>query len=382
MPLPSVTYPAFISYAGLDDEGNNYWIESFIGELRRVLNCSPELRRKLKKRQIDMPVQLYDYKSEMKSKVAGRFTPDLEKAIASSAVMIVVVGGNYLESAICMRELEFFKQIFGDEGYDSRLVIVAMSETYLEELKELGQHTGLLPYDDQRYIQCWRDDNPNKPIPIYAGSGFRPGIKSEVFDEKITSIANSVIFRFLECLESPQNGIVSQSRHDIHIYIEESPDGERANASDKRTNSIWHPIASKIKSNWDAVISNKPNAQHFNLNCKPLRMEELPCKGDKFLPDADGVILIWDSKDEPALTAQIDTVEAGLPQNRLPPAMVAYLTPPRPALAPCMPYKRWNVLRFENQLEKKVIDVAQEDSPYLVGFLQEILIQKLQAPSQ
>ena len=365
----SIKYAAFISYAENDDEYSNFWITHFIKELKRILNSSPELRRTRTKYGHTTPLEVYDYKSDSAAP-SGKYKNVLSTAIASSSSMILVVHGNYSQSKDCLWELEKFKEIFGDQGYEGRLYIVALSESWLNELKKIGCERGILSNEDQIYIECYQEQNTDQPIPVYTDS--RHCIRDDSFDRTIKRIGKSLEPYILQSVLPSQDGGSTSSPQEIRIYIEGS-------LNDESPTSGWQPLANKIKHIWDDILTTSQNNQRFNLTCRSFFLNTLPPKGTPSLTDADGVILFWNT-DEAALYSQIDTLEAGLPRRHLTPAIVAYITPPKPPQTQRVLSPRWNVLRFENHLAHNELDVAKDDSPYLENFLKDILIKKMNPP--
>ena len=115
--FPECEFSAFISYAHADDEAWFSWVTQFHEEL------SISLRAFLRGVRVP-PLHL----SGENGPVSGALSTELQKRIAASFAMIIVVHDNYAQSEWCLKELEYFRSLFGDDGFRQRLYIVALSQ--------------------------------------------------------------------------------------------------------------------------------------------------------------------------------------------------------------------------------------------------------------
>ncbi|HZF78472.1 MAG TPA: toll/interleukin-1 receptor domain-containing protein, partial [Rubrivivax sp.] len=107
--LKDCEFTAFISYAHADDAAWFDWVTHFRNELERSLGA---LLRGVRLPRFHL--------SGENGPVAGRLTDELKKRIDSSFAMIIVVHENYAQSDWCLKELEYFHSLFGDDGFRQR----------------------------------------------------------------------------------------------------------------------------------------------------------------------------------------------------------------------------------------------------------------------
>jgi hypothetical protein len=160
-PLKDCEFTAFISYAHADDEAWFDWVTQFRNELERGLRA---LLRGVKLPRMHL--------SEQNGPVAGTLSDELQARVAASFAMIIVVHDNYAQSEWCLRELEYFKTLFGDEGFRQRLYIVAMSESAMLSVSGGSAWKRIVPGQDQLWIPFFDPADHNRPLDIYKGPGF------------------------------------------------------------------------------------------------------------------------------------------------------------------------------------------------------------------
>ena len=160
-PLKDCEFTAFISYAHADDAAWFDWVTQFRNELERGLGA---LLRGVKLPRMHL--------SGENGPVAGVLSDQLKQRVESSFAMIIVVHDNYAQSDWCLRELEYFKSLFGDEGFRDRLYIVAMSESAMLSVSGGSAWKQLLPTADQVWLSFFEATDPNRPLDIYLSPGF------------------------------------------------------------------------------------------------------------------------------------------------------------------------------------------------------------------
>jgi TIR domain len=169
VPVPALKdceFSAFISYAHADDEAWFDWVTQFRNELERGLAA---LLRGVK-----VP---RSHLSGENGPVAGTLSDELKQRIAASFAMIIVVHDNYAQSDWCLRELEYFHALFGDEGLKERLYIVAMGESAMFAVSGGSTWQRLLPGGEQLWIPFFEEQDHNRPRDVYLA----PGLVSPAF---------------------------------------------------------------------------------------------------------------------------------------------------------------------------------------------------------
>jgi len=159
-PLKDCEYTAFISYAHADDEAWYGWVTCFRTELERGLQA---LLRGVRLPRLHLSAE--------NGPVAGVLSEELQKRVAASYAMIIVVHENYAQSSWCLKELEYFKTLFGDDGFRERLYIVALSEAAMLQLSQSTAWKRLLPHDDQLWIPFYDPADKSRPLDIYMAPG-------------------------------------------------------------------------------------------------------------------------------------------------------------------------------------------------------------------
>ncbi len=397
--LRDCEYTAFISYAHADDVAWYNWVTQFRNELERSLGA---LLRGVRLPRMHL--------SGENGPVSGALSDELKARIAQSFAMVIVVHDNYAQSDWCLKELEYFSSLFGDEGMRQRLYIVAMSEPAMQAVAASPAWQQLLPGADQLWTPFFDPAERGKPLDIYLAPGLvspefrRPfeRLRSD-FAAKLRAVAGAgghtarvvlpadadapaapvtpaaipdIVLPPLPMLPAavaagprpllqpaaPQAGLISPApRRGVRLYIE----------SNRHERTLWEPLGEQIRIRWDHICQQlaPDEVPPLSLRTRGLPVEEI----DRYpnLDDADGVVLLWGRKTSEALVAQINKVENKLAPGRdCPPGIVAYLMPPQLATEP-IPAWGWQVLRF-NALDEGQIDVVAEEDDDLDRFLRKV----------
>ncbi len=151
-------FSAFISFAHADDEAWGDWVRHFKNELYKALAA--------RLRGIRIPPMHF---SPLNGPARGILSEELLRRIDSSFCMIIVVHDGYITSDWCLKELEYFKTLFGDEGFRKRLYIVAMSETAIATLELKPEWKKLFPDPNQIWRKFYRRtaEAKDEPLRIY-----------------------------------------------------------------------------------------------------------------------------------------------------------------------------------------------------------------------
>jgi hypothetical protein len=160
--LQDCRYSAFVSYAHADDHYWGGWISQFCDQLLLSLNNSPKLRGKR-----PPPLHL----SGDNGPVSGRLSDELRERVAASFAMVIVVHENYAQSEWCLRELEYFREVCGDDSYRDRLYVVAMSVDAIERVTASPGWQGLLPGADQLWMPFYETGRPQRPLDVFMSEG-------------------------------------------------------------------------------------------------------------------------------------------------------------------------------------------------------------------
>jgi len=148
-------YSIFVSYTDDDDRCHSRWITNFCRELRDVLQA--RLRKTFR------PFCRYtDY-----AVASGDLSERLRDNVRRSATMLIFVHEHYVLSETCRKELELFKEIFGEDGFRKRLFIVAMSRRAITELVGSDHWKAVVPLKDQVWATFYRRDNDHLPLHMY-----------------------------------------------------------------------------------------------------------------------------------------------------------------------------------------------------------------------
>ena len=368
--LQDCQYTAFISYAHADDEAWYHWVSHFRTELERSLAA---MLRGVRLPRLHL--------SGANGPVAGLLSDELKVRVAQSFAMIIVVHDNYAHSDWCLKELEYFKTLYGDDGLRQRLYIVAMSETAIQTLCDSPPWQLLMPGAEQLWMPFFDAADRSRPLDIYLA----PGLVSPAFRgpfERLRSdlaaklrqpaAAHSTVLAPLAAPASsgaPLPDIVLPPLHAgaptaVRIYIE----------SNRYERTLWESLGEQILDKWDHICQQQAPGRTPPLTLRPrgLPVEQI----DQYpnLDDADGVVLLWGRKTSEALVAQINKVENKLmPGRDAPPGIVAYLMPPQLATEP-IPAWGWQVLRFDAS-DHNSINVVAEERDDLERFLRKVFVQ-------
>lgn len=172
-PLPKYTeceYSLFVSYAHKDDESANFWIS----ELRDAIWARlADLDKEIPRHQLHF--------SSDNGPGVGVLGHELQARVAKSFGMLLVVGKHYVESGWCQKELDYFGDVFGQDGFGTRLLIVAMSQEAIEKAKASAKaRWPELVANEQIWLQMYQSTNPNEPIEPRTDN--KKGFRREFFD--------------------------------------------------------------------------------------------------------------------------------------------------------------------------------------------------------
>ncbi len=167
-PLQDCEFTAFISYAHADDAEWFGWVRQFRDELERSLRAML--------RGVRLPRM---HLSGENGPVAGALSGELQDRVASAFAMIIVVHDHYAQSEWCLKELEYFKSLFGDDGFRQRLYIVALSETAMAAVAGGKDWQRLMPDADQVWLPFYDEADHGRPVDVYMA----PGLVSPAFRE-------------------------------------------------------------------------------------------------------------------------------------------------------------------------------------------------------
>jgi len=186
--LKDCDYSVFISYAHADDEAWFNWVSDFAKELKNGMSA--------RLRGVDVPpVHL----SGANGPVSGLLADELQRKVAASFAMVIVVHENYAASDWCLKEIELFRSLFGDEGFRQRLYIVAMSRPWMEAVKRKPQWNSVFPSEDQVWAPFFQKTNPDMPIEIYLGKE----LVSPDFKEPFLPLCLDLVGKIKEDLARP-----------------------------------------------------------------------------------------------------------------------------------------------------------------------------------
>lgn len=159
-PLQDCEFTAFISYAHADDAAWYGWVGQFRSELERGLGA---LLRGVRLPRLHL--------SGENGPVAGALSDELMKRVEASFALVIVVHDNYAQSDWCLKELEYFRAVHGDEGLRQRLYIVALSEAAMLQVSGSPTWRRLMASDDQVWLAFYDPADRSRPIDIYLGPG-------------------------------------------------------------------------------------------------------------------------------------------------------------------------------------------------------------------
>ncbi len=189
--LKDCKYTAFISYAHADDETWFRWVTHFRNELDRGLAT---VRRRMKL----PPMHL----SGDNGPVAGMLGEQLKQRIEESFAMIIVVHDNYAQSDWCLKELEYFRTLFGDDGFRERLYVVAMSEPAMTSVAGGKAWRALMPGKDQLWMPFFNPMAGDRPLDIYMA----PEVLAPGFRDQFLRLREDFESKLLRAMAEPVGG--------------------------------------------------------------------------------------------------------------------------------------------------------------------------------
>jgi TIR domain len=155
-PIAACEFTAFISYAHADDDLCAGWVTQFRNELDRGLRAMTRGTRL-------PPLHM----SGENGPVAGVLSDELIKRIDVSFAMVIIVADNYVQSSWCLKELAYFKTLFGEQGFRERLYIVALSESAIFKISSCAAWKELMPTNEQVWMPFFNDIERDKCIKVY-----------------------------------------------------------------------------------------------------------------------------------------------------------------------------------------------------------------------
>jgi hypothetical protein len=362
-------YSVFISYTFDDNRRYNRWATCFGKELNLTL---PTFLRGITVPDCHM--------SEINGAGSGVLDEQLQLAIADSFLMIVLVGENYAVSPWCLKELEYFQTLFGDDGLRQRFFIVVLSETAINKIKANPDWQHVTRGMDLISRSFYPSDRRTRPIPIYNDS--EPGVATTKFWEEFVDLLEDLAEKISENIDMQrkQMGASVVARADEARAAAQDPSQDVADSSlvriliESNQNEVdhWESVGAQTVRSWEAIVKDYPPPQLY-VRPSGLRIAEI----DRYerLDDADGVILLWGQKTADSLAAQITKVESKLSGPDFVPGVVAYLTPPQQESVEPIPAYGWPVVRFNAPLEQP-IEVVAQDAHKLEAFLSKVLARK------
>jgi hypothetical protein len=359
-------HSVFISYAHADNIGQYGWVTDFVQAVDEIAPCRLQEIKWLQTSQ-----------SEQNPAMSGVLDDELKARIRDSFCMAIIVAGNYPLSKWCFKELEYFREIFGEKGFHDRLYVIAMSESSIKELKKRPEWNRLLPLEGQVWIPFYQETQRDTPIPVWSSRR-----REAEFILKFDRFCNDLVRKIRSDVESAATGTFDpaltvheheqtfakpasalappQSRNSALIYIE----------SNVKEVDHWETIGAQIRTRWNLIVQGEHLIPPLYLVPHALPIDHIDSHPD--LGDADGVVLLWGQKSGDALVAQINKVEGKLWGGDPAPGIVAYLTPPQARSEAKLPAWGWKVLRF-NAPAPDDIDVDPAEADDLQKFLTRIL---------
>ena len=191
-------YSAFVSYANEDDDSWSGWVSDFKRQLAQVVPS--------RARVAGVPPVFFGKDTPA---VAGRLSDTLKKAVASSFAMVIVVHESYAKSDWCLKELEYFRELFGEDGFLDRLYVVAMSKDAIESVEKKDTWKRLCPNRDQVWLPFFQADNPNDPMPMRLDTDEGKSVPSTEFLQRFNRLASDLALKITRSAElaSPPVGL-------------------------------------------------------------------------------------------------------------------------------------------------------------------------------
>ncbi len=362
----SYRHSAFLSYAHDDDTAWAGWITNFNTELNRML--PPRLHG------IDVPNA---HLSSRNGPIAGPLNEELRKNVAASFAMILFVHDNYLTSEWCLHELEYFKELFGDDGFRERFFVIALSAPAIKELTSRAKWKRVCPFEDQVWIPFYDEDETDIPMDIYADNT----------RDKQVIVANGFWRKFLRVREALAKKIRATVDREHHApsYPDVEPAAARSAAlpkdellvrvyieGNKEQETYWESLGQQVVASWGEVVATMQSEPQLYLRPTGLQMTEIDQR--PVLDDADGVVLLWGKKTPDSLAAQINKVEPKLSGPNYAPGVVAYVMDGPNDTRSTESVGNWHVVRFMPTAGG--VAVLAEDAPALKVFLSSVLERK------
>ncbi len=357
-PFSKCRYSAFFSYAHADDDGDRNWITHFEYELRRGLES--RLGGTVP------PIHM----SRKNGPVRGFLDEALRSNVRDSFWMFLFVHHKYVDSGWCLAELNNFKEIFGDEGFRKRLIIIAMSTSSMDRLRRDPRIKPLFPNPDQVWMEFCTDD---EPLAIYSTitSGSKAPIVTNEFWTPFNNLRNSLIAEAKQSDEStlvpfPESADTLRApvaeHQDVRIYVESSEGMEQ----------YQEALGRQVVASWEQVTALDPVEPPLYLRPTGLPMSDIDDR--PLLDDADGVVLLWCNKTPDSLAVQIAQVEPKLSGPDYAPGLLAYVMSSPQDKPVSRQINYWPVVRFASR--DSGMTVLADDAPLLTRFLREVLARK------
>ena len=366
-PFSSYRYSAFLSYAHADNDAWNGWISSFSAELNLALPA--------RLRGIAVP---RTHLSGNNGPIQGPLNEELYQNVEDSFAMILFVHENYVLSEWCLHELEYFKKLFGDDGFRERFFVIALSESWINTLTAGAHWKRLCPFADQVWMPFFERDNPDFPVEIYASNTRdKQVVVANGFWREFVKVREAIAKRIRACVDreqrapayptvaGPAERRVARPEDEllVRVYIEGNKDQEK----------FWESLGAQVVASWDQVVAPMQIEPQLYLRPTGLQMTEIDQR--PVLDDADGVVLLWGKKTPDSLAAQINKVEPKLSGPHYAPGVIAYLMEGPNDTRSAESVGNWHVVRFAVGPEGSVA-VLPQDADALQRFLKNVLERK------
>ena len=168
-------YTAFISYSSADsDLYDGGWAIRFGAEFKKKINAKlSRLPGGAKK----------SYLFENDPIISGDLTEKLETEISDSFVMVILVGEQYLESTVCLKECEYFVK---NSNSKERLFIISLANSITKKLTNNWSRYININYTPA-FIPFYSDDENNRPLKLYKTTSIGKPERNDQY-EKILSL--------------------------------------------------------------------------------------------------------------------------------------------------------------------------------------------------
>lgn len=357
-------YTTFCSHAAMDDRAWRGWITDFKKELEEGLN------NRIHKHRVPKAFMSTD-----KPLVQGLLGDELKSAVRTSFAMFVFVHDGYLESQWCLRELEFFRDLFGDQGPRQRLYVIAMSEPAIQELKAKPEWRRCVP-DDAVVVPFWDKDENVEPVKIYANDSRRIIVSTD-FWRRFVPVQESLVRKIKASISSE-----AAMRAMTYPTSRAAEPGESAKAADDTVRvfiegndkrAYFEGLSAQIADCWDKVDEVQRIRPPLYLRPTGIDLDDTAKR--PVLDNANGIVLVWedDAKTPEALVAQINLMEPALLGPQAPPGLVAYLMPPGEDAEVPQAIMNWPVVRFEADRANCSVSSHEDDRGTLNRFLKRVL---------